>query len=1096
MSSVWKVLVRLHNIVNIPRDVCAEDGFDDARVFFVVARAVSGGGIFFTNCPEVTAKFTTRDIARTSAGDVLEVKFDGRDERCAAEWSTSAPTLELILLVREQLQNSVRVVGSNATNLVINIADVVQRRKLVTHLVGTGMGQVGVSLAVTPSDIAGYRRRLTEFLAQYNPGGLQLVDGVVRSIPEVDTFTKLYRKYGLIDYERRIRDFFRVYGREHATRIPSLLQEWENREEELLHSLVIDNGPEPDTIDTETRLAAFLKAHNLSAATPDVARAVREFGEAPRKLFEALTMRYGPEPDPRGYLFPPTQYESPRNPRQTRRREVEPFASAVEKKLSPLRGTLSSGSAQQPVEETWSPQQRTSPVIESVSHVGPTFTADTASNAGWNHSYSKEESGKSLDYDSSGDALWVAFCEALRRHGQRPSDVYYMNKAAFNAAVEKMGYTNREREVLSHHWEQRLRAAVREENLTFSDPYCDTVRSEVLNLVGLQELNLEVVAVTTVANSEHASCFASRLSAAHQRTTERLAIVGECHRLRDIVVRGVGGDTVGEPLPRENPCAVFYRRPFQNWNRRQATTILVCDVVIGRPFVCPPQEKTMCAGTADFLKEWDCCVFHDSGGGQAVAVYDPKQVLPRYMVQCHVDVTITPCQAHPSRAVEYYAVEKKAFVCSRCVVLGAYRQEEVLAIEDAAVQARLRLSDYRRDVHQLVADLAVRETELSRELDEMRTAPKRLEVEREVERIRREAEERVAAILRAMEQSDVEQRSDLQLRQKCVLRVKEAAGVLDEALTAALQHTNPLQLVGALQHMQAEEEVQYLRSELQRSCNRLTDTDSSGAKVFATQAVGSPVAIRQYCDATTTASAADTRTRAVFDHNDNQQKKGIDPSVNSHHSHMYSSSSSAVLPSHPTKLQQSPMNVTRNSLYAKYIAIASGAGKEEGEENVEAKEETSRPQLMILNVNNKKEKGGKGCDVIRAMGASPGDVVRRAKEAVTKGWALYRQGDAEGARCVWNDVHERHLDSAVGARARAYILEALDRDYEAAAAWYDVSLKRDPSDVMTLYNYGVLLETLLGQREEALMLFERAHALGDGAAGRRAQQLRVSLGKA
>ncbi|RNF21904.1 poly [ADP-ribose] polymerase [Trypanosoma conorhini] len=1071
MSSVWKVLVRLHNVVNIPRDVCAGAEVDDARVFSVVARAVSGGGVLLTDCPELLAEFTARDIAQTSARDVLEVKLDARGERCAAEWSTPATTLGLVLLVQERQPTSVRVVGASAANLVVDVADVVQRRKLVTHVVGTAMGQVGVSLAVAPSDIAGYQRRLTEFLTQHNPGGLQLVDGVVRSIPEVDTFTKLYKKYGLVDYERRVQDFFRVYGREHAAQVPSLLREWGNHEEELLHSLVLDNGPEPDTIDLQTRLAAFLKAHNVNAATPEVARAVRAFGETPHKLFESLTLSYGPEPDPRGYLFPPTQYESTRDPGQPHQRRLAPAASApaAETKGSPHRGILSSGAAQRQVEEAPLPQRQTSPVIVSVSHAGPTVAADTAPDAGRNYAGSNEESRTSLNYGSGGEASWDAFCAALRSHGQQPSDVYYMSNAAFNATVEDMGYTKPEREALSHRWQQRLRAAVREENLTPGDPYYGAARNELLNLVGLQELNLEVVTMTTVSNSNHASCFANRLLTAHQHATERLAIVGEYHRLRDMVVRGVGGGVVGDPTSRENPCAVFCRRPFQDWNSRQATTVLVCDVVIGRPFVCPPEAKMARAATAEFLREWDCCVFHCAGGGQAVAVYDPKQVLPRYMVQCHVDVTLTPCSAHPSRAVEYYVVEENTFVCSRCVVLGAYRHKEVLAIEDAAVQARARLLDYRRDVHQLLAEFETRETDLGRELNDLRTAPRRLEAEREVERIRREAEERVAAILRALEQADAEQRSDLQLRQECVLRAKAAAGALDETLTEALQHDRPLQLVAALQRVPAEEELHYLRSELRRSCGKLIDADGR-AKVHAPYALVAREA----------------------EENDAGLKKSTHLGANGHHNRSYAGSGSAVLPSRLTEPQPSPVKATTNSLYAKYLAIASGAGS--GEEEAGTRKEL-RPQSTTSNANANKKSSSERSGVVRAMSASPGDLIRRAKEDVTKGWALYRQGDPEGARRVWNDVHERQVDSAVGARAQAYIAEALDRDYEAAAAWYDVSLQRDPSDAMTLYNYGVLLETLLGRREEARMLFERAHALGDGAAGRRAQQLRVSLGE-
>ncbi|ESS62970.1 hypothetical protein TCDM_09282 [Trypanosoma cruzi Dm28c] len=1093
MSSVWKVLVQLHNVVNIPCDVCSNDECDDARVFSVVARAVSSNGTLLTECPEVIAEFTTRDIVQASAADPLEVKLDGRGERGAAvsaEWSTNAPTIGLMLLVKERQPTCERVIGSCEKNLVIDVSDVVQRRKIVTHIVGTEMGRVGVSLTVAPSDTAGYRRRLTEFLSQYNPGGLHLVDSVVRGIPEVETFTKLYRKYALVDYERRVRDFFRVYGREHAVQVPLLLKEWENREEELMHNLVLDNGPEPDNIDAETRLEAFLRAHNVSTATPDVARALRESNNTPFQLFEALSLKYGPEPDPRSYLFPPTHYELTQTQyqlRQLRPTSVPPIRAA-ENKWSPQREISSNGGTKR--EEEGKPfsqhqRQQTSPVILSVSHFDPPAATETDINGNGDHSYGKEKDTRSVNFGNNAVMSWDGFCDLLRRQWREPSDVYYMSEASFSAVAENMGYTKPDRDILIHQWQQRLRAAVREEVLTPGDAYYGTAMKEVLNLVGLQELNLEVVSVTMVSNREHASCFANRLLTAQQRATERLAIVGEYHRLRDIVVHGANG-TAGEHNSRRNPCIVFHRLPFQNWNRKQFTCILVCDVVIGKPFVCTPLVKTAREATEEFRTEWDCCVFHDASGGQAVAVYDPQQVLPRYMVQCHVDVTVTPCPAHPSRAVEYYVADENAFACSHCVVLGKYRKKEVLAIEDAVAQARSRLADYKRDVHQLLVDLEARETDLVREVDDMSIAARRLEAEKEVERIRREAEERVAAVLRALEQAEEDQLNDIKLRRECVSKARDAADTLSENVTTALQHTNPLQILAALQRVQAEDELQYLRGEFRRSCIKINDTEN-GTRPDAPYA-WTRTAIRDDDDALTIAADTGTRVNPLFEQIEDkmQRMEGIHMNTNSRQNYGYTSSIGTGVSTHLMETPQPEKNTTVNSLYAKYLAIASGAGKEEEEK------EGLIHQPMNSNVITKKN--SESNSALCALSAHPSEI-RRAKEDITKGWALYRQGNTEGARRMWNDVYGCHLDNAIGARAQAYIAEALDRDYEAAAKWYDLSLQRDPSDVMTLYNYGVLLETLLGRLEEALMLFERAHTLGDGAAGRRAQQLRVSLGK-
>ncbi len=118
---------------------------------------------------------------------------------------------------------------------------------------------------------------------------------------------------------------------------------------------------------------------------------------------------------------------------------------------------------------------------------------------------------------------------------------------------------------------------------------------------------------------------------------------------------------------------------------------------------------------------------------------------------------------------------------------------------------------------------------------------------------------------------------------------------------------------------------------------------------------------------------------------------------------------------------------------------------------------------------------------------------RLTKEQMTRGWAEFRRGDRQAASKTWSDVYERNAANAMGARARAYISEAIERDYDEAAAWYERALSYDAKDTMTLYNYGVLLESVLMKKREALQLFDQAHQLGDHTAGRRAQQLRQQL---
>ena len=84
---------------------------------------------------------------------------------------------------------------------------------------------------------------------------------------------------------------------------------------------------------------------------------------------------------------------------------------------------------------------------------------------------------------------------------------------------------------------------------------------------------------------------------------------------------------------------------------------------------------------------------------------------------------------------------------------------------------------------------------------------------------------------------------------------------------------------------------------------------------------------------------------------------------------------------------------------------------------------------------------------------------KKTKEMVTAGWALFRRGDRQGAYRTWLDVYERNRNNPTGARAKAYIAEALERNYSEAADWYEKALAMDRQDCLTLYNYGVLLES-------------------------------------
>jgi len=118
----------------------------------------------------------------------------------------------------------------------------------------------------------------------------------------------------------------------------------------------------------------------------------------------------------------------------------------------------------------------------------------------------------------------------------------------------------------------------------------------------------------------------------------------------------------------------------------------------------------------------------------------------------------------------------------------------------------------------------------------------------------------------------------------------------------------------------------------------------------------------------------------------------------------------------------------------------------------------------------------------------------KATEALSRGWVLLREGDTDGASTVWRHVAKAHGPTeAVGARARAYLAETVEKEYETAGQWYAKSLAIEPADRQTAYNYAVLLDALLARPVEALEWYDHAATLGDTVAAARAKQLRVQL---
>lgn len=137
------------------------------------------------------------------------------------------------------------------------------------------------------------------------------MDNVVKQVSELATFTKLFKKYKLVDYDERAKQFYEVYGRQHLDDLPAALKQWEGKEEMFLQSLVLENGPEPADLDLKRRLIAFSEHHNQPL---NIEQLVAQHKDSPEMLFRKLVSEYGLEPDPRTYLYPPSTYTHPEPP--------------------------------------------------------------------------------------------------------------------------------------------------------------------------------------------------------------------------------------------------------------------------------------------------------------------------------------------------------------------------------------------------------------------------------------------------------------------------------------------------------------------------------------------------------------------------------------------------------------------------------------------------------------------------------------------------------------------------------------------------------------------------------------------------------------
>ncbi|KPI87621.1 hypothetical protein ABL78_3278 [Leptomonas seymouri] len=1171
----WSVLVTIHNLLNIPLSAC-EDG---PRTFAVEAHMLHRASAY--SAPVVAAIFTTDDVVCTTP-NLFEVRLDEVAENTSGNgggpkvWRCALPEMEVVVLVKEIVGgftkpyrpraredddtftvDGTRVVGSSAP-VALNVKDIVEVDKLTTRVVGTEMGQVGLSFTVDPGDKAGYRHRLEDFLRRYNPQGLRLLPNVVEVVSELDTFTKLYRRYKIRNYEERLTTFFDVYGAQFKKEIPSLLRQWEGREEELMRNLILDNGPELSTVEPHQRLTAYLAAYQLDRKQPDVQAILAEHADAPDMsgLFAALVQRHGPEPDPRTYLFITPRYTpasaqvasagpssslaasswetrqppAPRvSPTQNRSPKRTPSSGAGLPQRSP---PTPAGGREQLLSIPMSPTPK--PAEEAPVETARALSASPSFRAGGDdkklakgavpqssYRWGKEvpaitphdqlvvsdrgigRGERSGVATRRGASLWRKMCSVMQsRHREatpwREHQLFFMNQAEFTAAVRALRVfgdddsSGDEVQSLVEEWLRRIGNALKEETLSPNDAYYGAAVQETTSLTRLLPLHIQVLSLTSLFHKEQYIGFSTYVEeVAKAPKTERLVLVGDTRKLMDIARYGfhasvdVAGGThttqqssldENNGTQAESPI-IFFREPFRRCADKITCGVLICEVAVGSTYGCPPTLHTPREPSADFLSSYDSCTYVDETKGPALAVYRRQQIFPRLLLHCAVDPHLQPCPAHPGKAVEYYVVDTHAFACSRCVVLGAYKGKEAIPLDEAAVLARDSLAEIERTAHALKESMLAYSNQLRSEESCMSTSPRRLEAEREVDRLQKEMEERVRVIRRRVQLEDEAQLSRIQADRTEVEATLEAVEGLTSRLEAAMHLSTPVGTVNALQHIQQENEVEKLLLRAQRRVptaplERVLPLDCSSSP---SQGPAVPVS----------AVAGLNESRLPTNPESRLEHRGASRQLNR----------SPVLPSASTQRKDAPES---GDLYSRYLALAGGAAGASataaGNSVVGTPSHLHAPRLNKSEAASAHRAHPTLLTSVEASNSEDKEGPQSAKEALTKGWALLRRGDVAGAQRVWMSVCRAHgTNDVIGTKAHAYVAEAIHKDYVAAAQWYARTLQLDPQDRMTAYNYGVLLEALLDQPQEALRMYDRAASLGDGVAAARARELRSAI---
>lgn len=219
-------------------------------------------------------------------------------------------------------------------------ADTVMDTKLATRLIGLSIGQVALTISVpTPdSPVFSSSSALARLSALYHKLKPRLpptysLDEEVRAAATGGTSsgggmcfdeTLVYSKMRKLSdpnfYKNRLEKLVNLYmfdNPNRVARVQQLLSEYQGKEELMIRNVVMELGPELSSILPRHRMTAFQKKFRVADADvafafPDGVYSLAVVESDPEAIFDILRQRFGNEPRPTSYLFPPVAYEPDR----------------------------------------------------------------------------------------------------------------------------------------------------------------------------------------------------------------------------------------------------------------------------------------------------------------------------------------------------------------------------------------------------------------------------------------------------------------------------------------------------------------------------------------------------------------------------------------------------------------------------------------------------------------------------------------------------------------------------------------------------------------------------------------------------------------